>query len=184
MLYQIVRPAVPDTPSIRNTILVVRALTRVLTCVLASFLVFGNTVAQADSAPTFTSHPNLQPQPQLSAEAVVHYQLTALKNSTAGGIEATFRFASPANRSITGPLSRFSRLFDNPQYRPMVNNTGTQIELVSNDGQTADVITGVVDDNGELHWYRFSLSRQSQTPYENCWMTDAVIAIAGPGRSA
>ena len=127
---------------------------------------------------------SLQPHPDLTPQQVVDFQLTALKNGGADGIEATFRFASPANRTMTGPVARFARLFDSPQYQPMMNNRGTEIKLDSNDGNHAEVIAGVVDSSGTLHWYRFNLSRQSESPYINCWMTDAVIAIPHPGRSA
>jgi len=127
---------------------------------------------------------DLQPDPGLSPEDVVNFQLTALQNADRGGIAATFRFASPANRKTTGPLSRFSRLFDTDQYQVLLNNRGSDIEFISNDGSTADLLAGVVDQFGNLHWYRFSLSRQSDKPFENCWMTDSVIAIEHPGNSA
>jgi len=98
--------------------------------------------------------------------------------------DLTLTFASPANRKVTGPLSRFSQLFDAEQYRPMLENQGTEIKLVSNDGVTAELLAGVVDKSGDLHWYRFQLSKQSESPYENCWMTDAVMAVPHSGRSA
>lgn len=126
----------------------------------------------------------LQPTPALTPQQVVDFQLTALGQDNDDGISATFRFASPANRSMTGPLSRFSRLFDSPQYQPMLNNKGTEIKLVSSDGFKAELLAGVVDESGDLHWYRFRLSRQTEAPYENCWMTDAVMAVPHPGRSA
>jgi len=131
-----------------------------------------------------TTDLTLQPNPTLTAQEVVDFQLTALKQANEDGISATFRFASPANRKMTGPLSRFSKLFDAPQYRPMLENQGTEIKLVSNDGFTAELLAGVVDKTGDLHWYRFRLSKQSESPYENCWMTDAVMAVPHSGRSA
>ena len=131
-----------------------------------------------------TADLTLQPNPTLTAQEVVDFQLTALQQAPDDGISATFRFASPANRKITGPISRFAKLFDAPQYRPMLENQGTQIKLLSNDGITAELLAGVVDKSGDLHWYRFRLSKQSESPYENCWMTDAVMAVPHSGRSA
>lgn len=126
----------------------------------------------------------LQPSPALTPQQVVDFQLTALKMATKDGMSATFRFASPANRKMTGPLARFSRLFDSPQYKPMLNNRGTEIKLISNDGFTAELLAGVVDPDGELYWYRFRLSRQTEAPHENCWMTDGVMAVPHSGDSA
>ena len=131
-----------------------------------------------------TADLTLTPDPALTAEEVVDFQLSALKQGNQESISATFRFASPANRKVTGPLSRFSQLFDAEQYRPMLENQGTEIKLVSNDGVTAELLAGVVDKSGDLHWYRFQLSKQSESPYENCWMTDAVMAVPHSGRSA
>ncbi len=145
---------------------------------LLCVLLFSGGLAQASEAL------NLQPSPTLTPKDVVDFQLNALKQNSADGISATFRFASPANRKMTGPVTRFAKLFDSPQYLPMLNNQGTDIKLVRNDGSTAELIAGVVDPGGELYWYRFLLSRQSESPYENCWMTDAVMAVPHPGDSA
>lgn len=151
---------------------------RVLTIMLVAVLSLASRPVSADE------HLTLQPTPSLTPQQVVDFQLMALKQGTKAGISATFRFASPANRRMTGPIERFSSLFDSPQYQPMLKNRGTEIKLVSNDGTTAELLTGVVDLSGELHWYRFRLSRQSVSPYENCWMTDAVMAVPYPGDSA
>ena len=66
----------------------------------------------------------------------------------------------------------------------MLNNRGSEIQLISNDGFSAELLAGVVDPDGELHWYSFRLSRQTESPYENCWMTDAVMSVPHPGDSA
>lgn len=127
---------------------------------------------------------SLQPSPTLTPQEVVTFQLSALGQGSEAGISATYRFASPENRQLTGPLTRFARLFDFPKYQPMLKHRGAEIKLISNDGFTAKLLAGVVDQSGELHWYRFRLSRQTQSPYENCWMTDAVLSVPHPGDSA
>ncbi len=128
---------------------------------------------------------DLYPDPGLQPTEVVKYQLDALKQNRDGeGIEATFRFASPANKSQTGPLSRFSKLFDNPQYSPMLNHFSADVEILkSNDGK-ASVGASLVDKNGDVYWYQFDLSRQNLHNCEGCWMTDAVFRIEQPGNSA
>lgn len=129
--------------------------------------------------------PNLVPNPSLTPEEVVQFQLQSLGNNTNGdGIAATFRFASPSNKKITGPIDRFSRLFDAEQYSPMLNHRDSEVKLLSNDGTVAEVMAALVDANGEYFWYQFRLSRQSKSPYNNCWMTDSVMRVPGPGRSA
>lgn len=127
----------------------------------------------------------LEPAPEHSPVDVVTFQLKSLQKNTKGdGIAATYRFASPANKQMTGPLARFAQLFDNPQYRPMINHRGASIELVYADESLAEVVAEIVDENGSIHQYRFRLSRQSDGEFTNCWMTDAVIWDPRPGRSA
>lgn len=127
----------------------------------------------------------LEPSPALSPVDVVTFQLKSLQENTGGdGIAATFRFASPANKKMTGPLQRFSQLFDIPQYRPMINHQGASIELESANETAAEVVAEIVDENGSIHQYRFRLSLQSDGEFTNCWMTDAVIWDPRPGRSA
>ncbi len=150
---------------------------------LCFFIPLSGAASQIDN-PDNSNDLSLQPSPALTPQQVVQFQLTALQQASDDGISATFRFASPANRNITGPVARFSRLFESPQYKPMTSNRGNEIRLISNDGSTAELLAGVVGQDGQLHWYTFRLSRQSQSPYEDCWMTDAVLAVQHPGDSA
>ncbi len=128
----------------------------------------------------------LEPSPALSPKQVVRHQLDSLQsnNETDDGIASTFDFASPANKRMTGPLSRFSGLFDIPQYAPMLNHQSAEIEEVSNDGQLARFKVELIDSNGSIHHYRFDLSRQSGGSCTDCWMTDSVMWDPQPGRSA
>ena len=127
----------------------------------------------------------LMPNPQLKAVEGVKFQLDALRQNNDGdGIAATFRFASPANKAQTGPLSRFSRLFDNPQYSPMLNHYSAEVELLTSSETNASIGTALVDGNGDVHWYQFELSRQTLPDCDGCWMTDAVVRVKQPGNSA
>jgi len=127
---------------------------------------------------------DLTPNASLSALEVVEFQLKALQHPDSDGIAATFRFASPTNKSVTGPLDRFSKLFEAPQYNPMLKHSGAKVSELSNNGKRAELVAGIVDRSGQLRWYKFVLSKQSEAPYVNCWMTDAVSITKRPGKSA
>jgi len=129
---------------------------------------------------------SLQPDPGLTPTAVVQHQLDALQANDGDnrGIAATYRFASPRNKNFTGPLERFSRLFDNAQYQPMLNHRSATVKLVQSTTDTAELVVSLVGNGGTLHWYRFRLSRQPTEPFQNCWMTDAVMLEKKPERSA
>jgi hypothetical protein len=125
-----------------------------------------------------------EPAPDLSPRAVVRRQVEALGANDApyedAGIEAAFNFASPANKRVTGPLRRFRRLFETPQYGPMIDHQGATYSDPEVDGGTARIGVLLRTDEGRVG-YLFRLSRQTAPPHEDCWMTDAVRRVpVGP----
>jgi hypothetical protein len=133
----------------------------------------------ADPSDSSASIPS--PSPDLSPEEVVRVQVEALgSNDTpeeGAGIRAAFNFASPSNRRATGPLDRFRTLFDTPMYGPMVNHSAAEFSDVQQEDDVARVGVILMTGNGERVGYLFQLTLQERAPYEDCWMTDAVIPI-------
>jgi len=126
-----------------------------------------------------TGEADLIPQPKFTPEEVVRLQLDALANNNRpyqnAGIELTFRFASPANKQTTGPLSRFIRLVHNSIYNPMLDHQTAQLgDLVVEDSQVFLPVTLTASD-GKRVGYIFVLSKQKGGAYDQCWMTDAVM---------
>ncbi len=121
----------------------------------------------------------LTPNPEYTPQEVVRIQLAALARNNDphkdAGIEITFRFASPANRMMTGPLGRFIQLLYNPLYSPMLEHRAVNFgELVrEKDSARLSVILTAAD--GQLVGYLFVLSKQKNGQYDQCWMTDSVI---------
>jgi hypothetical protein len=130
-------------------------------------------------APASDSIP--EPSPELSPRKVVQLQVEALGANDEpyedAGIEAAFNFASPANKRATGPLERFRTLFDTPAYGPMIDHKGATYSAAQVEGRMAQmgVILTVEDD--EQVGYLFQLSKQTDPPFEDCWMTDAVVRV-------
>ena len=129
-----------------------------------------------DSLPT--------PDSTLSPAEVVRLQVQALgQNDTpydGAGIEAAFNFASPANKEATGPLSRFRTLFDTPQYGPMIDHEGATYSDPKIEDGGAQVGVILTSEEGVRVGYLFQLSRQTTSPHEGCWMTDAVQRVPVP----
>ena len=119
---------------------------------------------------------NSYPDPKLEPNDVVRLQLLAMQQNDDSdiGIEVTFRFASPANKKLTGPLNRFIRLVRNPSYRPLLNHiNATFLDLNLEDNfAVQDVI--ITSSSGERIGYRFRLSIQKDRLHQGCWMTDSV----------
>ena len=121
----------------------------------------------------------LRPRPAYPPEKVVRIQIEALENNDRphpdAGIEITFRFASPANRKVTGPLARFIEMVRNPAYRPMLNHRGARYGKLKQEGDNASQTVILKSRDGGRVGYLFQLSRQTEAPFKDCWMTDSVM---------
>ena len=129
------------------------------------------------------------PNPALSPGQVVKIQLDALRaNDTADtGIEIAFRFASPANKSNTGPLPRFASMIKQGVYALMLDYVDAEYEPVEIVGTRARQKVTLIG-TAQVVTYVFYLSRQKDAVCDGCWMTDAVgverIAAQSARRSA
>jgi len=111
----------------------------------------------------------------------VQIQMIALKDIDHpvedAGFEITYRFASPDNKAQTGPLQRFKTLFDNPVYSPMLRYSSLEIGPTQNYTSSANVPIIITAPDGTKAAYIFRLNKQTDSPYQNCWMTSAVIRV-------
>ena len=123
------------------------------------------------------------PDPGFSPGDVIRIQLEALRNNDERdrGIAVAFRFASPANRANTGPLSRFITMIERGPYALMLDFSHADygpVETVHDQARQRVTLTGALAST--TYW--FFLSRQSEAPYVDCWMTDAVYIEPSAGR--
>ena len=127
----------------------------------------------------------LVPDPALSPAEVIRIQLEALRHNDAQdrGIAVAFRFASPANRAQTGPLRRFVAMIRQGPYALMLEFREAAygpVETIANRARQRVTLTG--PRASMTYW--FYLSRQSEAPYVDCWMTDAVYIEGSAGQVA
>ena len=129
----------------------------------------------------FAQVSELNPEPKLSPEEVVQYQVRALQHNDDphpdAGIERTFRFASPSNKSQTGPLEHFVSIVKSAAYLPMVNNLASSVVGSQVVGDHAKVVIRITPGKGPDLSYLFVLTRQHNGELDNCWMTDSVLPI-------
>lgn len=138
--------------------------------------------AAGDGAGVLAGIESLAPSPDLSPATVVAVQLAALRRNDEQdrGIAVAFRFASPANKRSTGPLPRFASMIRNGPYRLMLEYRRAIFDPVTvEDGRATQRV--VLLGTRRTMSYVFYLSRQTDGPCRNCWMTDAVTAhrVAG-----
>ena len=124
------------------------------------------------------------PAPGLDPAEVVRIQVEALRNNSLldEGIELTYRFASPGNKRVTGPLVRFTAMVRSPPYDRLLNHRSARYGplAVSDDEAYQRVI--ITDSEGEEIAYHWVVSRQSEGEFKDCWMTDGVVPVQRPNQ--
>ncbi|MGH9942291.1 MAG: DUF4864 domain-containing protein [Pyrinomonadaceae bacterium] len=136
----------------------------------------GREVTLEQTAQTSGEQP--RPDPKHSPGQVISIVLDALSHNDTpekdSGIRLTFSFASPSNRAVTGPVERFAELVKNPLYRPLINHREAERGMVRIVEDAAQERVKVFDAQGRPIVYLFTLSKQKEDPYKDCWMTDGV----------
>ena len=125
---------------------------------------------------------------RMSAKKVLNLQLMAMKNNdiTNSGIKVAYFFASPANRSSTGPLNNFINMVKNDIYKHLLNcKSYTILETKFSNYKknfSAKVRVKSSFDN-KFHYYIFELSKQNMMDKEfklylnNYYRTNSVVKI-------
>jgi uncharacterized protein DUF4864 len=121
------------------------------------------------------------PSPAQAPDEVIRVQLEALAANDDphedAGIEVAFRFASPANTRVTGPLARFIAMVHNALYRPLLNHRAVRYGPLRVEDDRAAQMVIVTAGDGEVVAYVFVLSRQQGGACDGCWMTDSVLRV-------
>ena len=148
-----------------------------IAAVLAAFAVWA---ALASLGPALSQAlEKTRPHASLSPEMVVRIQMEALgENDTPHadrGIEIAWRFASPDNKTFTGPLDRFKTMIHGAIFAPMLNHKSVEYENLRVDGARAQLDVIVLTRENRYVGSRFGLSRQKGPACVGCWMTDSVV---------
>lgn len=144
----------------------------------AAIVVAASTLAAgAESA----AEPAAEPSPGLSPRDVVEAQLAAFKRNDEphpdDGIRVAFRFASPQNRLVTGPIERFIEMLKAPTYRSLLNHRVASISETTLRDDLARIKVTLVDAEGHTNAFVWILRRQSEPPCVGCWLTDVVMRV-------
>jgi hypothetical protein len=104
------------------------------------------------------------PSPAYGPDEVIRLQLEALAANDDphmnAGIEVAFRFASPANKQVTGPLARFIAMVHTALYRPLLNHRAVRYGMLRVEDDHAVQTVIVTAREGDVVAYVFMLSRQ------------------------
>lgn len=122
-----------------------------------------------------------EPAPNLSPRDVVEAQLSAMQRNDEpepdAGIRVAFRFASPSNREMTGPVERFIAMVKQPGYDALLNHRQTSLSDTTQKGGQARIKVHLIAADGEEAAFVWILSKQDASPCQGCWMTDSVFRV-------
>ena len=124
------------------------------------------------------------PSSDLSAQDVVEIQLLGLQSGNTdrpAGIEQVWIFAHPDNKRVTGPLPKFTTLFDAPDYAPLLGHVDHVINHSRADEGVAHFMLTVLALDGNSYRYlwvlrqaNLSAEKTASGERETVWMTTAV----------
>lgn len=114
--------------------------------------------------------------PMNSPLDVVATQMSALGQcrDSRQALHQVYALASPSNRQVVGPIDRFAGMLLSPTFRPLVDHQHSIIGRPAIRGSLATVMVTLVDPQRQPAIFHFYLERQTDAPYENCWMTYGV----------
>ena len=128
--------------------------------------------AGSESSRIFGLRPTCDRPPEL----VVHIQVLALSQNQPNnnqGINTTWQFAAPSNRELTGPYPNFVRIIRS-QYQPLLDAEKIEYGPTDRSNSRATIPVTVADSNGTSRTYRWVVTKQTEAPYDGCWMTTSV----------
>jgi hypothetical protein len=148
----------------------VQGLSIFILVALLSILVVPKTALSED----FTVAPNQTYTPQ----QVISIVVDSLQKNAADdqGIATVFRFASPGNKTATGPLSRFTQMIKRG-YPDMLNHVGVRYDAIDITGDMAIQAVWLQTQSGAEYGYAFQLRKQRGGLHDGMWMTDAVVPL-------
>ena len=174
----------------RRRIFVRAPILRIVAAILFCILLLPNGAdAYAFYGPSNTLTPLTEP------ESIVEWQLASLK---ADDLQQTFQYASPKNRAITGPWTRFAAMVRTPAYVDLISHARSEIVMTVHtpDDQHWRCLVRIWprdDPRGDPKEYWWALSRTKEEEgtvdgfrsggfvpaeteiFAGCFMVDAVV---------
>ncbi|MEQ9300767.1 MAG: hypothetical protein RIF33_19500 [Cyclobacteriaceae bacterium] len=118
------------------------------------------------------------PDSSLTPEEAVEIQLKAFLDNpfpaSDFGIKTAWEFASPANKTITGPFDRFQEMLLSERYYPLLTTQAYSVEEHFQEKAYAQYFAVIKTKDDQRVHYVFDLSFQTDN---DCWMVDAVLLM-------
>ena len=121
----------------------------------------------------------IRPQPSLKPLDVLLIQLNSLKNNNSpyddAGIEQTWEFAHPNNKTITGPLNRFKQMIHSKSYEILINHQNSEVTILKETENISIYKVFILSKEKKKYYYIWQVEKVLfEGNLKNCWMTTNV----------
>ena len=121
----------------------------------------------------------IKPQPTLKPLDVLLIQLNSLKNNNTpysdAGIEQTWEFAHPNNKTITGPLKRFKQMIYSESYEILISHENSEIIILKETKNISIYKVIILSKDKKKYYYIWQVEKVLlDGVLKNCWMTTSV----------
>ena len=121
----------------------------------------------------------IKPNSKLEPFDVLMIQLNSLKKNNIpyqdAGIEQTWEFAHPINKSATGPLNRFKKMIYSESYKILIKHENNKTIVLNKTSTKLVYKVYILSENKKKYYYIWQIEKVIQEgKFKNCWMTSGV----------
>ena len=121
----------------------------------------------------------IKPNSNLKPLDVLMIQLNSLKNNNNpykdAGIEQTWEFAHPTNKTSTGPLEKFKQMIYSDNYKILISHENHKTIILKESPNKLVYKVYVLSKDKKKYYYIWQIEKvESEGKLKNCWMTTRV----------
>ena len=121
----------------------------------------------------------IKPNNKLKPFDVLMIQLNSLKNNNNfykdSGIEQTWEFAHPNNKTSTGPLERFKKMIYSDSYKILIEHENNKIIILEELENKLVYKVNILSKDKKRYYYIWQIEKVEQEGIlKDCWMTTGV----------
>ena len=121
----------------------------------------------------------IKPNANLKPFEVLMIQLNSLKNNNSpykdAGIEQTWEFAHPINKTSTGPLERFKEMLYTASYKILIGHENNKTVILKESVNKLVYKVYVLSEDKKKYYYIWQIEKvKKEGMFKDCWMTTGV----------
>ena len=121
----------------------------------------------------------IKPNSNLKPFDVLSIQLNSLKDNNNpykdAGVEQTWEFAHPINKTFTGPLERFKKMIYSDSYKILIKHENHKTIVLKKSPNKLVYKVYVLSKDKKKYYYIWQIEKvEKEGEFKDCWMTTGV----------